>query len=206
MSEAPEIPGGDMVDVAFGLEGGQLPADYALALWEAVARELPWLEEEPRAGIHTLKAVNTNYGVVLLPKRARLTLRVPTARTDAALALAGKVLDIGGCPLRVGPAKVWLLAGASTLYADFVATGSDGEEQFCRDVAAELASHGIPARLICGRARTMLAAGRRIAGFALALHSVPREHSRRLQEIGLGSDRRLGCGILVQHRAINGLD
>lgn len=206
MSEAPEIPDGNMVDVAFGLEGGQLPADYALALWQAVIAELPWLAEEARAGIHTLKAVDTNYGVVLLPKRTRLTLRVPTGQKEAALALAGKVLDVAGCPLRVGAAKVWSLSAASTLYADFVATGSEGEEAFCRDVAAELASQGIPARLICGRARTMTAAGRRISGFALALHSVPREHSRRLQEVGLGSERRLGCGILVQHKAINGLD
>jgi hypothetical protein len=67
MTEAAETSGGDMVDVAFSLEGTQLPADYALALWDAVLGELPWLAEDARAGIHTLKAVDTNYSVVLLP-------------------------------------------------------------------------------------------------------------------------------------------
>lgn len=206
MSKAPEISACDMVDVAFNIEGAQLPADYPLALWEAVARFLPWLEEEPLAGIHTLKTVDTTHGVVLLPKRTRLTLRVPALRSDAAEALAGKQLDVAGCPLQVGEAKVWQLVGATTLYADFVTTGSEDEGAFVRDIEAELAAHNIAAQLICGRARSMMAGGRHITGFALALHSISKGRSGFLQQIGLGKDRRLGCGILVQHKAITGLD
>jgi CRISPR-associated protein Cas6 len=206
MTNAPETGACDMVDIAFGIEGAQLPAEYPVALWEAVARVLPWLEEEPLAGIHTLKTVETNHGVVLLPKRARLTLRVPAARSDAAEALAGSHLDVAGFSLEIGEAKVWQLVGAGTLYADFVTTGSEEEDAFCRDIKAELADHGIVAQLICGRARSMLAGARRISGFALALHGISKGRSGFLQQIGLGKDRRLGCGILVQHKAITGLD
>ncbi|MDD5295422.1 MAG: type I-MYXAN CRISPR-associated protein Cas6/Cmx6 [Rhodocyclaceae bacterium] len=206
MSDALEASAAEAVDIAFALEGTQLPADYRSALWKAVAQVLPWMEDEPQAGIHSLKAVDTNYGVVLLPKRVRLTLRVPSERAEAAEALAGKLLDVAGFTLKVGECKVWQLAATSTLYADFVTTGSEAEDLFCRDIESELAGLGIPARLICGRSRTMLAGGRRITGFALALHSVPREKSRFLQQIGLGNERRLGCGVLVQHRAITGLD
>lgn len=206
MSNVPDTLACDMVDVAFNIEGSQLPADYPLVLWQAVARALPWLEEEPLAGIHTLKAVDTNQGMVLLPKRARLTLRVPAARSNAAEALTGKQLDVAGCPLQIGKAKVWQLGGATTLYADFVTTGSEEEDAFCRDIEAELATHNITARLICGRTRSMLAGDRRINGFALALHSISKGRSGFLQQIGLGKDRRLGCGILVQHKAITGLD
>jgi CRISPR-associated protein Cas6 len=195
-----------MVDVAFNTEGSQLPADYPLALWEAVTRVLPWLEEEPLAGMHTLKTVETKHDVVLLPKRARLTLRVPATRSDAAQALAGTQLDVAGFPLQIGEAKVWQLVGATTLYADFVTTGSEEEDAFCRDIEGELAAHGIAAKLICGRARSMMAGGRHISGFALALHGISKGRSGFLQQIGLGKDRRLGCGILVQHKAITGLD
>ena len=206
MSHVPETSACDMVDIAYSIEGSQLPADYPLALWEAVNRILPWLEEEPLAGIHTLKTVETKHDVVLLPKRARLTLRVPAARSEATEALAGAQLDVAGFALQIGEAKVWQLVGATTLYADFVTTGSEAEDAFCRDIEAELAAHGIAARLICGRARRMMAGDRRITGFALALHSISKGRSGFLQQIGLGKDRRLGCGILVQHKAITGLD
>jgi len=206
MSKASETPDDAMVDIAFGLEGKQLPAGYRPALWAEVARRLPWLEDEARAGIHAVKAVETGDGGMLLPRRAKLMLRVPAARVDEAGMLSGQELDVAGFTLKLGASKVWLIGAASTLYSDFVSTGNASEELFMQDIEAELAAHGVPARLICGCARTMQVEGRHINGFALALFSVPLEPSKRLQHSGLGKERRLGCGILVQHKAITDVE
>ena len=47
------------VDVVFGLGGTSLPHDHAEALARAVAVWLPWLADEPSAGIHPLRTAPT---------------------------------------------------------------------------------------------------------------------------------------------------
>lgn len=47
------------VDVVFGLAGTSLPSDHAEALARAVAQWLPWLDDEPAAGIHPLRTAPT---------------------------------------------------------------------------------------------------------------------------------------------------
>ena len=83
------------VDVVFGLGGTSLPHDHAEALARAVAVWLPWLADEPSAGIHPLRTAPTTQGMVLLARRARMTLRVPAHRAEASLGLSEKRLEVG---------------------------------------------------------------------------------------------------------------
>jgi len=195
----------EMLDVAFALGGDQLPADHRWPLWQALSGALPWLEGEPLAGVHALRVVDSDYGVALLPRRAKLTLRLPLGRARAAAELCGRRLEVAGHRLQVGAHQISPVRGASTLYADFVVTGHEDEAVFCRDIEAELEQLGVRCRYICGGRRAMSGGERRLAGFALALHELSAEHGRLLQQAGLGRQRRLGCGILVQYRAITGL-
>ncbi len=194
-----------MVDQVFDLQGEDLPQDHREALWLAVSALLTWLPSEPTAGIHAIRAAHTNYGMTLLPRRAKLVLRVPEHRRQDAQALEGETLDVVGHPLRVGASHIRTLPLASTLYADFVSTGSSEETRFQADIARELARLGIGCRFICGRRRASRVSGSEVAGFAVALHDVPLDQSLWLQCVGLGRARHLGCGILIQHKEISGL-
>lgn len=195
-----------VVDVAFALEGDQLPDDHRADLWNAILGALPWLADEPGAGLHPLRLVATEYGVSLLPRRTKLTLRVARELGERVKTLSGSVLHVANQRLSVGEAKVWQLPEATTLYSELVVTGSDDEESFTRDVENELAELQVKGRLILGRARTIYAGSRKLAGFPVALHDLNRAASAALLKSGLGQARGLGCGILVQHKAIKGLD
>ncbi|MDE2118177.1 MAG: hypothetical protein KGJ19_06245, partial [Betaproteobacteria bacterium] len=68
----------EMIDMVFDLGGGTLPTDYPFALWEALLRRIPQLAEEKFVGVLPLRAAENNDGM-LLPKRAKLVLRLPMA-------------------------------------------------------------------------------------------------------------------------------
>ena len=190
----------EAVDVAFAVAGTALPKDYHFELLREVARHLRWLESDPDAGIHPLRGAQTDYGVMLLPRRAKLVLRLRATRADDALALSGRELEIDGRKLSVGAGSVRALEPYGALYAQLVATESAGEAAFLDRVAASLAELGAPCRPVCGRYHSVHAGDREIAGFSLMLHELTAEHSLRVQRSGLGEGRKLGCGIFVRHR------
>jgi CRISPR-associated protein Cas6 len=191
-----------MVDLLFEVEGDTLAADYAYALYRAVARVLPWLESEPGAGIHPLKGAPTDRGTLLVSRRSRLILRLPAARVPEAERLTGETLDIAGAPLRVGPSRSRELMPFATLYARFVTTGSIEEQAFLQDVAALLEGLGTRCKFMCGKSRQATTGEGGIAGFSVMLHEVLLDESVELQERGLGGGRMLGCGMLVPHKSI----
>jgi CRISPR-associated protein Cas6 len=190
----------DTVDVAFGLDGMTLPADYSFALMCEVVRCLPWLAGEPEAGIHPIRGARTDYGVVLLPRRAKLVLRLPERRVADSLALAGQQLEIAGKMLRVRDGSVRRLRPWGALYAHLVTSEDDGEQRFLEHVASRLVTLETPAQPVCGRRHTLRTDEGEIVCFSLMLHTLAPEHSIRVQCVGIGGSRKLGCGIFVPHR------
>jgi CRISPR-associated protein Cas6 len=190
----------EAVDLVFAAEGAAVPEDYSFALLRAAARHLPWLESDADAGIHPLRGARTDYGVLLLPRRAKLVLRLARARVDDALALAGRELDVGGRALRVGSASVRALEPYGALYAHMVAEDCAEECAFLERVASRLAALAAACTPVCGRRRSVRAGNREIVGFGLLLHDLTPEQSLRIQRTGLGGERGLGCGIFVPHR------
>ncbi|MBK8738595.1 MAG: type I-MYXAN CRISPR-associated protein Cas6/Cmx6 [Betaproteobacteria bacterium] len=190
-----------VVDVLFAIDGTVLPKDHRFVLLGALARALPWLAADAAVGIHPIKAARDDDGRLLLPKRARLVMRMPESQFAAAAALTGQALDVGGWPLRVGAASVRALIPHGTLYAYFVTADTDDEQVFLQQAGARLAELGTPCKLVCGKRQDFAAGPRRVAGYSLMLHDLSREHSLLLQQVGLGRDRGLGCGIFVPHRS-----
>lgn len=204
MPERTEIDAmrGDAVDIAFGLEGKNLAGDYSFALMREIARRLPWLESEPEAGIHPLRAAKTDADALLLPRRAKLVLRLPQRRALESMALCGQELTVGGHSLKVGAAKVRRLLPFGTLYAHFVTAANDDEQRFLNDMASDLRALQTPCELVCGKRRVLRAQAQEIVGYSLMLHGLALEHSILVQRVGLGRDRMLGCGIFVGHKSV----
>lgn len=193
-----------MIDLVFDLGGETLSAAYPFALWAELVRHVPQLADDAAAGVVPLRTAESG-DAVLLPKRAKLVLRLPQSLAGHASALSGRQLEVGDGVLSLGACKPREIQPHVTLHAQLV-TGADDEVEFMQGVAAELAALGVEGNLICGMRRSLSDGKRTINGYGLVIHDLKPEASLRLQCTGLGADRHLGCGIFIPYKVISGLD
>ena len=193
-----------MIDMVFDLDGGTLPATYPFALWAALIHRVPQLAEEKSVGVLPLRGTGNNEGL-LLPKRAKLVMRLPATLADlAASRLTGQQLDITGNTVRLGAAKTRPIQPYPTIHAQLV-TGASDEILFTEDIKKQLGELSITGKLICGRRLTINGGQKPIQGYSLVLHDLKAEASLLLQYLGLGEDRQFGCGIFIPYKVISGL-
>lgn len=190
----------NMVDVAFAVQGGPVEREYAAPLREAVAAALPWLDQQPGAGIHPLRGTTLVDGRLCVGARTRLMLRVPQARAGDCAALEGRSLPLRE-PLLVGRARTRDLLPHRTLYCPLVVTGDDAEEAFLATVQEAVAARRFACQVIVGQAGSRQVAAGPQRGFSVMLHGVSAESSLRAQEEGVGGYRLFGCGLFVPHRS-----
>ena len=194
----------EMIDAVFDVSGETLPATYPFALWNALVRHVPSLEEDALVGVIPLRTAASEAGM-LLPKRAKLVLRLPSSLATHFTSLAGQQLDIEGRTLQLGNGKLREIQSYSTLHAHLV-IGAEDEVKFLQDVTNQLSELGIAGKLICGMRNSMTAPDRSIHGYSLVIHDLKPDDSLRLQYTGLGADRRFGCGIFIPYKVITDLD
>ena len=202
----------DAIDVAFRLSGRRLPVEHASVLRAAVLGILPWLEEEPAAGIHSIHGAASGNGwerpdrepgaMLYLSRRTRLVLRVPAHRAGETAALCGHGLDVGGCELAVGARQPRPLWPADTLFARYVVDAAEaGEERFVERVASALEARSIAVRrLLCGRSHRVRAAEDVWLTRGLLIADLAPDESLAIQRDGIGPGRLLGCGLFVPHK------
>ncbi|HSN46224.1 MAG TPA: type I-MYXAN CRISPR-associated protein Cas6/Cmx6 [Casimicrobiaceae bacterium] len=191
-----------MIDVAFDVAGGSVAPGYAPALLAAIVDALPWFAATPQAGVHPLRGSGAAYGELLLARRAKLVLRVPSARATECGALEGRSLAVGERVLEVGRAEARVLRPSATLHAQRVTSATPDGSGFEAEVAAALAAIGVASPFISGGPRREQAGTRTIHGYALSVHELAAEASLRLQASGIGADRALGWGIFVPAKTI----
>ncbi len=208
----------DVVDIAFKVDCPTLPLDHAHALSTQVLRVLPWLADEPHAGIHLIHGAASGNGwyrpdysaheLLHLSRRTRMRLRVPGHRLDDAQRLIGQTLDIDGHPLTPGAVSVSRLSSLPTLFSRYVidAGGAD-ENAFLEQAAAGLQAIGIPCRkLMAGISHTMQFPEGPLHTRSLMVAELDPEQSVRLQQQGLGEGRMFGCGLFLPHKGIKAVD
>ncbi len=207
----------DIVDVVFAITCRSLPVDHAWALSQALEVALPWLSDEPAAGLHTVHGAASGSGwirpegadaMLQLSHRARLALRLPRHRLDDAGVLLGRTLDVAGWPLQVDRVAVRPLSRITTLFArNVVYASGDDESAFMAAVADELGTLGInPGTLLCGRVTPIATPAHTYETRSLMLAGLTRAQSLEMQRRGLGSLRRLGCGLFIAHKDIGDLN
>ena len=157
----------DMIDMVFDLEGGTLPAAYRFALWNSLLRLVPQLAEEKLVGVLPLRSTVNSQGM-LLAKRAKLVLRMPTMLAgSAASSLTGQQLDIAGSNLQVGTAKTRPIQPYPTIHAELV-TGSSDEVLFVEDIRKQMGELGVTGKLICGKRLSVSGGHDAVAGLRQA--------------------------------------
>ncbi len=189
----------EVVDMVFPLAGHAVNPDYALALWQSLSAMLPWLSDEPDVGILPIAGTSAGSGVLYLGQRAHLTLRLPQRRVADARALSGLQLELGG-GIAIGAARLRALLPTPAQYSPCVVFDCAEEEEFLALCARRLEEIEVSCGLVCGKAKTRTGESGEIHGFSLMLHGLTAAHALRIQELGLGDARKLGCGIFVPHK------
>ena len=203
----------DIVDVVFSIQCRTLPVDHSYSLSQAVAAALPWFEGEQDAGLHTIHVADSGNGwlrpddpkaLLHLSRRTKLTLRLPSQRVEDAGKLTGQTLSIDGNTMQVEKAIVKPLSAITTLFSRYI-IASDGMDEmaFMREAQSLLAGMGIhPKKMLCGIERVIATPEREIHTRSLMLADLTVEESVKLQQLGLGAGRKLGCGLFIPHKDI----
>ena len=205
-----------VVDAVFSISCRNLPVDHAYALSQAIQRALPWFADEACAGLHTIHVAESGNGwqrpddpraLLHLSRRTKLALRIPKERISDAGDLINQTLDVDGHALRVEKIALRPLSRITTLFSRYVviATGDD-EAGFLQAAANELRALGIqPRKMLCGLTTPIVTPARTLQARSLMIAGLSPGESVLLQQQGLGSERKLGCGLFLPHKDIDDL-
>jgi CRISPR-associated protein Cas6 len=190
-----------VVDLAFRLIGTRIPVDHGYALYAAINRIVPKLHDANDIGVHPVRGRFDGNGCLVLLPTSRLIVRTPDERIQEFLKLAGKTLEVDGHRLRVGVPEVRVLRPAAALYARLVTIkGFMEPEQFLDATRRQMETMGWTAKLQPGERRTFRVKDKQVVGFEMLAMELDAEDSVKLQEVGLGGRRRMGCGVFVPFR------
>lgn len=220
-NETPRVTD-DVVDLVFSLRCKYLPVDHVYPLFQAVQNVLPWLEEEPAAGMHAVNVATSGNGwirpddpqaLLHLSKRTRFELRVPKHRIDDAKKLVGETLDICGYAFELHSVSERSLSLLTTLFSRYLTTGKEllDEEEMLHWVSVQLKAQGImPRKMLCGiehfiEVPAAIQPEKKIHARSLMIADLDIEESLWLQKYGLGPYRHLGCGLFIPHKGIESL-
>lgn len=205
----------NVLDIVYSISCKCIPMEHAHALSEALQQALPWLAEEEAAGIHQVYGAESGNGwerpdteLLYLSRRQKLTLRLPKVRLEEAKSLTGQTLDVGGHALKVGEYTTRKLSILPTLFARHV-LGEDGqtEEEFMAEAVNQLQAMGINVKkMMCGKEGVIQTPDATLHTRSLMLADLELEESVKLQELGLGSGRKLGCGLFLPQKGIKAVD
>jgi len=208
----------EVVDLVFTLRCKCLPVDHVYSLFEAVQTVLPWLQEEPAAGIHAVNVAASGNGwmrpddpdaLLYVSKRTRFELRVPRHRVADAKKLAGEKLDVCGYAFELYSVSERPLSTITTLFSRHLVTEQAlmDEEEVLHWVSAQLTEQGItPRKMLCGTRHSIKTPEKNIGTCSLMVADLEVEESLWLQQHGLGPWRHLGCGLFIPHKDIAGLN
>ncbi len=205
----------NVLDIVYNISCKCIPMEHAHALSEALQQALPWLAEEETAGIHQVYGAESGNGwerpdteVLYLSRRQKLTLRLPKTRIEDAKSLTGQTLDIGGHALKVGDFTSRKLSDLPTLFARHVlGEAGQSEEEFMTQAVTQLKAMGINVKkMMCGKEGVIQIPDTTLHTRSLMLADLELEESVKLQELGLGSGRKLGCGLFLPQKGIKAVD
>ncbi|MGV6809251.1 MAG: type I-MYXAN CRISPR-associated protein Cas6/Cmx6 [bacterium] len=209
----------DVLDVSFAIQCKELPIDHAWALSQAIQAILPWFADEKVAGVHSIHVAETGNGwerpddqehETLRPsRRTKLLIRLPKNRLADVEALIGKSLSIQGYPLIVGKLQKKPLTQSTVIFARYVLSNMDeSEPDFLKRIAQEvydITGERIK-KMMCGKSYTLHTPNGDLLTRHLMIADLKNDPSVKIQQIGLGGARTLGCGLFLPHKGIKSLN
>lgn len=191
-----------IVDVKFLIlaRGGQIPADHGYPLYSAVSHLLAPIHQTSEIGILPISGTQTGDRGLLLTPESRLVIRLDADQISTVLPLAGKTLGIGKATLQIGVPSVHILIPASTLRSRLVTIkGFMEAEPFGEAVRRQLDTIEVSqeAAVHLVKRRTLRIRDREVVGYEVVIDGLSDTESLRVQEVGIGGRRKMGCGLFL---------
>lgn len=203
------------VDLIFPVAGSTVPANHGYALYATLSRVVPSIHLSKEVGIFPIQGTFTG-GSLRLNTGSTIRIRVPVERLPTLLPLAGVTIELDGYPIRIGTPRVQALIPAPTLTSSLViiklahtsASGGVTPDLFLAaarkqltalDLIAEPAVPLVSTGPHAGepRRRVVRVKGQTHVGYAMVVEGLTADESIRLQEIGIGGRRLIGCGLFL---------
>lgn len=213
------------IDLSLAVRGTTIPIDYGYPLLSALTRVVPQLHGDRRIGVHPIRGIRQGPGRLTLVPQSRVRIRMPTEEIPTYLALVGIEVDLDGSRLMIGlpqvirgpggerrieeAIRVEPLRPSAELSSRLVTIGQISEPaEFEESLRRQLVRLGVaaepsflPSTDPRGRGgpgrRILRIKGKRIVGFPVRISELTAEESLIVQEHGVGSRRRMGCGLFV---------
>jgi len=210
----------EIIDLSFPIKCKSLPLNHAWHLSRELIAHLPWLETHKTAAIHQIHVAESNNGwmrpeddeedALLYPsRRTKLTLRIPIERLEETQSLSGKQLAFDGAALTLGSPKKKLLTNSSVIFSRYVVDlNSSNEGDFLSNMAVEIykKTNFKVKKMLCGKSHTIKTPTSNLRTRHLMIADLDSESSIKLQQLGLGTNKLLGCGIFLPHKGIKSLN
>ena len=208
----------DVVDISYKLDCKTLPIDHAHSLSTAIQSALPWFADEAQAGLHLIHVAESGNGwyrpedpeneILCLSRRTRLTLRVPKHRIDDAHQLSEIKMDIDGHSLTIKDGTIKPLVALPTMFSRYVETEEHkDEDSFLTDMAEQLEQMAIPVmKMMAGRVHHFRLGDRTVFTRSLMVADLSPEQSVTLQQHGIGSGQKYGCGLFIPQKGIKAVN
>lgn len=205
-----------VMDVAFPLQGKEIPADHGYWVFSAVSKMIPSLHGDLEVAIHPIGGRLVGDQRLALTRRSCIIFRVSYDHLPELMVLTGQSLRVADEVVSLGLPRVVPLKPAANLWSRLVTVKGFLEPETFLQAAKrqldELGIHGVAALLPVKESnpleggtgtrspfvrRTLRIRDKTIVGYALSVNGLTAEESIHLQEIGLGGRRRFGCGVFV---------
>ncbi len=204
-----------VADLSFKLISKQVPLDHAQVLSDELLKILPWIKDEPLAGIHMIHGASTGNGwnrpeddcedaCIYLSKRTKMQIRMPKTRYSDMDVLIGKTINLCGYEVTFGEYQVKSLTPLGTLFCRYAIVGdNETEDEFVARVASGLKGMGINlTKALCGMGHTFKLANGPTKTMSIMVADLDPEDAVTLQQKGIGEGRKAGFGIFVAHKGI----
>lgn len=191
------------VELSFRLSGAILPADHGYGLYAALVHACEPLHEQDWLSVQTISGLGDGAGKIRLTPGSRLRLRLPVEMIPLVYPLAGRALTIGIHTIRLQIPEIHVLAPFSTMQARIVVIKNyEDADRFLTSARKQLTERGIGGELFLLRnldgslrRKTIKIKRFTVVGFGVGVRGLSDEDSLRLQIVGLGGKRRMGCGV-----------
>ena len=202
------------VELSFGISGETLPADHGYGLYSAIAHLQPDLHQQEGLSLQTITGIPDKQGKIYLTDKSRLRIRLPGDKVPLVYSLAGKQLIIGKHPIELHIPQIFMLQPSRKLRSRIVTIKKFQEPQPFLDAAKrqldDLGIQGtvsIPTNVQGEPDRKAIKIKQyTVVGFGLEVTNLTKEDSLKLQMVGLGGKRRMGCGVFIPFLGVRSRD